>query len=107
MATLIKEQLRNPVDNSWIPLREIEGNENGEVTAIKELDIKGDPLEIESPLAVREGQIVTEDNITALHNLGIHWGFEEAEQYWEALYPNEDERNTMRSNTIYIQINPS
>lgn len=36
MATLIKEQLRNPVDNSWIPLREVEGGkEGGEVTAIK------------------------------------------------------------------------
>lgn len=45
MATLIKEQLRNPVDNSWIPLREVEGDKDGSVTAIKYLNVKGNPID--------------------------------------------------------------
>lgn len=44
MATLIKEQMRNPINNSWIPLREIEGDADGNVTAIKQLDIDKHPL---------------------------------------------------------------
>ena len=49
MATLIKEQLRNPVDNSWIPLREIEGDAQGKVIAIKQLDIDEHPLNYVTP----------------------------------------------------------
>ena len=49
MATLIREQLRNPVDNTWIPLREVEGDAQGKVTAIKQLQVGGTVVNFPSP----------------------------------------------------------
>ena len=47
--TLIKENLRNPMTNTWIPLREIEGDDDGNVTAIKQLGIDEYPLNYVTP----------------------------------------------------------
>lgn len=39
--------------------------------------------------------------VEALHNLGIHWGFDDAETYWSGI----ENGNELKKNTIYIQIN--
>lgn len=86
---LITEKMRHPQDNSWIPLRRV-CSENGEIV-VKQLDSKGMPATIASPLKVEDGQIMTEDNIKALSNLGVSWGTEEA-------------GTTGDPNSIYIQL---
>lgn len=47
--TLIKENLRNPVTNTWIPLRQIEGDNDGNVTTIKQLGVDEYPLNYVTP----------------------------------------------------------
>ena len=65
MATIksIIEKIRNPLDNSWIKLREIELNETedgGVATSIRLLDENGEPLTVEAPLALVDGMFVTQ-----------------------------------------------
>lgn len=62
-------------------------------------------LTSKSPVTVAQGGTGANNVVDALHNLGIHWGEDDAEDYWAGLYPDEEERKSMRSNTIYIQIN--
>lgn len=92
MGNLIIEKMRNPQDDSWIPLRQIFETENSE-KIVKHLDPKtGQPLEISDPLVVEDGQLRSQTPSVALNNLGITWGIEEAPA-------------TGTPGSIYIQIN--
>ena len=92
MATnLITEKMRNPQDNSWIPLRQIVQNDDGSIDVLY-LDDDGNPLNVAGPLAIENGKLVTvTDTKTALNNLGISWGTKPAD-------------STGTANTIYIQL---
>lgn len=71
MATnLITEQMRNPQDNSWIPLRQIVQNDDGSIDVLY-LDDDGNPLNVAGPLAIENGKITTATDITTTRfNLG-------------------------------------
>ncbi len=56
---------------------------------------------IDGVVPVEKGGTGAITAVEALHNLGIHWGFEDAETYWGNI-ENGDE---LKKNTIYIQIN--
>lgn len=94
MATnLITEKMRNPQDNSWIPLRQIVQNDDGSIDVLY-LDADGSPLNIAGPLAIENGRLVTAtDTVAVLNNLGISWGEDAA-----------PESSTELANTIYIQL---
>ena len=60
---------------------------------------------VDGIIPIENGGTGADNHVNALHNLGIYWGEDDAEDYWTGLYPDEEERKTARSNTIYIQIN--
>lgn len=92
MATnLITEKMRNPQDNSWIPLRQIVQNDNGSIDVLY-LNEDGKPLNVAGPLAIENGKLVTAtDTVAVLNNLGISWGEDVAPE-------------TGPANSIYIQL---
>lgn len=51
-------------------------------------------------LGVSSGGTGAKNSVDALHNLGIHWGSQLAEEYWG----NVDNGDELKKNTIYIQI---
>ena len=90
-TTLITEKLRNPQDESWIPLRRIVENDDGSIDVLY-LDDDGNPLNVAGPLAIENGKLVTvTDTVAALNNLGISWGTDTPDSSGDA-------------NTIYIQL---
>lgn len=92
MGNLITEKMRNPQDDSWIPLRKICEIEEGK-RVVKYLDLDTEqPLNIADPLFVEDGQLKSQTPSVALNNLGITWGTEEAPV-------------TGTPGSIYIQIN--
>lgn len=91
MATnLITEQMRNPQDDSWIPLRQIVKNDDGSIDTLY-LDAEGNPLNFPGPFEIKDGKVSPIDTVTALNRLGISWGTDSAE-------------STGDPNTIYIQL---
>ena len=89
MATLITERMRNPQDNSWIPLRKIV--KNGNTIDVLYVDAEGELLNFPGPFEIKDGKVSPIDTVTALNRLGISWGTDSAE-------PTGD------PNTIYIQL---
>lgn len=73
--TLIKENLRNPMTNTWIPLREIEGDDDGNVTAIKQLGIDEYPLSYVTP----EPGIMVPSDGTEVPTIPYPVGYKEGE----------------------------
>lgn len=65
MTKKIIEKMRNPhtEDGSWISLRQIEVADDGTVTSIRQLDESGVPLNVAAPLALKDGQFVTDTDI--------------------------------------------
>lgn len=64
MATIkqIIEKMRNPLDNSWIPLRKIDMTEDGTVGDIRLLDKEGNPQNVTGPLELVDGLFVTKED---------------------------------------------
>jgi len=52
-------------------------------------------------IPVENGGTGANSAVEALHNLGIHWGMEDAETYWSKI----ENGDVLKRNTIYIQIN--
>lgn len=70
MATnLITEKMRNPQDNSWIPLRQIVQNDDGSIDVLY-LNEDGKPLNIAGPLAIENGKLVTSSEATSITSGG-------------------------------------
>lgn len=70
MATnLIIEKMRNPQDNSWIPLRQIVQNDDGSIDVLY-LNEDGKPLNIAGPLAIENGKLVTSSEATPITSGG-------------------------------------
>lgn len=95
MATVITEKLRNPNSSpSWITTRRVDQESDGFV--VREVKTATDGTEtlaaVQSPLVMKNGILQTEDIKTALNNIGISWGTEEAPA-------------TGTPNSIYIQLN--
>lgn len=51
--------------------------------------------------SIESGGTGASNAVKALHNLGIHWGFDDAETYWSGI----ENGSELKKNTIYIQIN--
>lgn len=64
MATIkqIIEKMRNPLNNSWIPLRKIDMAEDGTVADIRLLDKEGNPQNVTGPLELVDGLFVTKES---------------------------------------------